>query len=121
VYDTETGVRLTTVDGQWIITIGMFGWFGYLGEFGLLTLPLLILAFRTAKSNQVSKYASALALILTANLIDLVPNATLVPLTWLMAGALLGYADTIKVVGSKPVTGSPNRPSAPWARQEMRS
>jgi len=36
-----------------------------------------------------------LALILAVNLVDLLPNATLVPLTWLIAGALLGHAESL--------------------------
>lgn len=122
VHDTATGHPITIIDGQWIITIGTFGWFGYLGEFGLLTLPLLILAIRTTNVTQVSRYGAALALIQTANLIDLIPNATLVPLTWLMAGALLGYADAIKVVvAGQPEIASPGQKSAPWARPATQS
>ena len=34
-----------------------------------------------------------MALMLGINMIDLIPNATLTPLTWLMAGAILGYAE----------------------------
>ncbi|MCL4676893.1 MAG: hypothetical protein KJZ59_13005 [Pararhodobacter sp.] len=40
---------------------------------------------------------STLALILAVNLVDLLPNATLIPMTWLIAGALLGYAETLHV------------------------
>ena len=39
---------------------------------------------------------AALALMLAANLLDLLPNATLEPLTWLMAGALLGQAEILR-------------------------
>lgn len=46
-----------------------------------------------AHSNGISPYAAGLALILAFNMIDLLPNATLTPLTWLIAGALLGYAE----------------------------
>ena len=34
-----------------------------------------------------------MALMLGINMIDLIPNATLTPLTWLLAGAILGYAE----------------------------
>ena len=116
VHDTATGRLLSVVDGQWVITIGMYGWFGYLGEFGLLTLPLLLLALRTGpKNGQISHYAAGLALILTANLIDLIPNATLIPFTWLMAGALLGYGDAIKVSRASELA-PPARIAPPWAK-----
>ena len=37
-----------------------------------------------------SPWVGGLALILGANMMDLLPNATQIPFTWLMAGALLG-------------------------------
>src|SRR5690606_16532220 len=36
VYDFATGDRITTVDGRWIVVIGISGYLGYLAEFGLL-------------------------------------------------------------------------------------
>jgi hypothetical protein len=36
-----------------------------------------------------------LSLILAANMVDLLPNATHIPFTWLMAGALLGEAERL--------------------------
>jgi hypothetical protein len=92
VHDMNTGRNLTIADGQWIITIGIFGWIGYLVEFGLLTLPLMLLYLRTRRleNADVSPWLAALAIVHGVNLIDLLPNATLVPLTWLTCGALLG-------------------------------
>ncbi|TYO88749.1 hypothetical protein [Oceanicella actignis] len=86
-YDPATGRDLTIADGRWIIVIGAFGWLGYLAEFGLLTLPLILAARRRAP---VAPATAALGLILAANLIDLIPNASLTPLTWMIAGALAG-------------------------------
>ncbi len=37
-----------------------------------------------------------MALVLVINILDLLPNATLTPLTWLLSGALLGYAEYLK-------------------------
>jgi membrane-bound ClpP family serine protease len=42
--------------------------------------------------------AAATALILGINLLDLIPNATVTPITMLMAGALLGWAETLRPV-----------------------
>ena len=88
VYDEE-GRDISVTDGRWVISIGTNGWFGYLNRFGLLTLPILILAFRKRK-YEVGLATSCLSLVLAGNLIDLIPNAGLTPVTWLMAGALLG-------------------------------
>lgn len=94
ILDPVSGALLTVTDGRWIITIGVFGWLGFLAEFGLLTLPLLLL-WREARRRGATMpvLTGPLALLLAVNLIDLLPNATLTPLTWLIAGALLGAAE----------------------------
>jgi hypothetical protein len=89
VYDPETGRDLSVTDGAWIIVIGVFGWVGYIAQFGLLTVPIMLLAVRR-KSLAVSPATAGLALIMAANLLDLLPNATLTPVTWLIGGALAG-------------------------------
>ena len=42
------------------------------------------------------------------NMIDMLPNATLMPFTWLIAGALLGYAEAL------------GRSAAPTTRGQLR-
>jgi len=94
-HDPRTGTTDVVVDGAWIIAIGQSGWLGYVALFGLLALPLLSLWWQARKplAPQVPLTVSTVALILAMNLLDLVPNDTLIPFTWLMAGALLGYAE----------------------------
>jgi len=96
VHDFATGHRITTVDGRWIIVIGIYGYLGYAAEFGLLALPVLALLRQTARQGAVSPYAAPLCLIFAANLVDLLPNATLIPFTWVIAGSILGYAEALK-------------------------
>lgn len=98
VYDPETGKNLTVTDGRWIIVIGIYGWCGYIVEFGLLTLPLLLVARRVGRMEaaRISPYLGPLALILGINMIDMLPNAPLTPFTWLLAGALIGHAEALK-------------------------
>lgn len=98
VYDARTGESQTVVDGQWAITIGHYGWLGYIALFGLLALPLMSLWWQARKplAPPVPIAVSALALILAVNMLDLLPNATLIPLTWMIAGALLGFAEDLK-------------------------
>jgi hypothetical protein len=95
IMDPVTGRILTIPDGQWIIVLGTYGWLGYTAEFGLLILPLLHLAREAVLQPSVafSPFACAIALIYAVNLVDLLPNATLIPFSWLMAGALMGYAE----------------------------
>lgn len=96
-HDPFTGRISIIADGGWIITLGTFGWLGYIAEFGLLVLPLFLLMRETryVASNELSPYIGVLALILAINLVDMLPNDTLIPFTWLIAGALLGYAEAL--------------------------
>jgi hypothetical protein len=97
ILDPVTGRILSVPDGGWIIVLGNFGWLGYVGQFGLLVLPLLLLG-REAILSPTAAFVpagAAVALIYAANLMDLLPNNTLVPFTWLMAGALTGWAEQL--------------------------
>ena len=87
VFDEETGRDLVTTDGRWIITMGQFGLFGFLAEFGLLALPVFRAAgaIKYAESWRDKVFLAALALIISANIVELLPNATLSPWTWLLA------------------------------------
>ena len=121
IHDPVTG-RITSVsDGRWVLALGIMGWLGFITEFGLLTLPIFLLFRATILKPKPSasgsrmrhvntkhhvglsddettlKIAAALSLILAINVVDLLPNATLTPLTWLIAGALLGYVEVPKV------------------------
>ncbi len=93
--DPLTGEIVTISDGMWVIVIGQYGWIGYLGTFGLLCLPLFALywLYRQRPKAEVPRVVGVCALLHGANLIDMLPNATLIPLTWLLTGALLGHAE----------------------------
>ncbi|MBQ0749008.1 MAG: hypothetical protein KBT70_02310 [Roseovarius sp.] len=93
-----TGVIETVTDGRWIILIGIFGWVGYLAEFGLVALPVLMLWVYGRRLGDAAhvRLIGPVALLLAINLIDMLPNATLTPLTWLFAGAVLGLAEAAR-------------------------
>jgi len=99
IMDQNTGQFLTVTDGRWILVIGVLGWVGFLAEMGLLTLPVFLLWARTrgADPASLSPWIGPIALILVINVVDLIPNATITPLTWLFAGAVLGYAESMVV------------------------
>jgi hypothetical protein len=96
VYD-EYGNDKSVTDGRWIVTMGQFGLFGFLAEFGLLALSVFraASALRFTESAPDRVYLPALGLIVAINMVDLLPNASLSPWTWLLAGALLGRAESI--------------------------
>ena len=97
-HNAVDGTILTVTDGRWIITYGVYGWLGYLAEFGLLSIPLLLLwrEARIADPKDFSNFIGPLSLMLAINLFDLLPNATLTPITWIISGALLGYAEHLR-------------------------
>src|SRR5262249_34696531 len=80
------------------ITMGQFGFVGFLAEFGLLSLAVVraASAIRYAESTQEQVLLGALALILAMNVIDLLPNSSLSPWTWLLTGALLGRSEALR-------------------------
>jgi hypothetical protein len=91
VYDTESGEDISVTDGAWIIQFGQFGWVGYLSLFGLFAAALM--RARKAVRGPVTEATvvlGGLSLVVAVNVIDLLPNATLVPLTYLMAGSVAG-------------------------------
>ena len=97
IHDPFDGKIINIADGAWIIVLGIYGWIGYLAEFGLTALPLFLLGremFLQSKAA-LSPYVAGLALILAANMVDLLPNATHIPFTWLISGALLGEVERL--------------------------
>jgi len=111
----DNGAILTIPDGRWIIVFGVYGWLGYIAEMGLLALPLLLLWWhsRGARPAQVSPLAAGVAAILAVTMIDMLLNATLIPLTWLCAGAVLGYAERLPHPARRD---QPDRPTGKPAR-----
>jgi hypothetical protein len=107
IFDEKTGRDLSRTDGQWIITMGSFGLVGFLAEFGLLALPVFraASALKYTESKGDALLLAALTLILAINIVELLPNATLTPWTWLLAGALLGRAETLSsAAGGQEIT-----------------
>ncbi|MEM9242394.1 MAG: hypothetical protein AAGB07_20690, partial [Pseudomonadota bacterium] len=90
----EFGRGQSVTDGYWVILFGTGGWVKYVAFFGLLTLPIILMAFMFRR-GKISAITTGLALALTANMIDLIPNATFTPITLLMAGALAGHFELL--------------------------
>lgn len=122
ILDPVSGAILTVTDGRWIIAIGVYGWIGFLAEFGLLVTPFFLLwrGSRELGADRLSPYIAPMSLILAVNVADLIPNATLTPLTWLLAGALTGYAERMKVAPSLSQV-APGTPSTPKREVEWQS
>jgi hypothetical protein len=103
VYDEKSGKDESVTDGRWIISMGQFGIFGFLAEFGLLALPVFraAAALRFAESMREGVMLAALSLIVAIDMIDLLPNSSLSPFSWLLAGALLGRAELLRATATQ--------------------
>ena len=100
VFDPQTGDDISVTDGAWVITAGQYGWVGYIAEYGLLVWPLILIGLGRSAGFTVV----ALGLVLAANLLNLLPNAGLTPLTWAIAGGLTGCLAAVRARPS-PVSG----------------
>ncbi|WP_425045862.1 hypothetical protein [Primorskyibacter sp. S87] len=91
----ETRQILTIPDGRWIIVFGTLGWTGYIAEMGLLATPIAMMALQMRKmsNSEISPFVAPISILLAATMVDMLLNATLVPLTWMCAGAVLGYVE----------------------------
>lgn len=96
IYSPDDGRDLSVTDGAWIITIGMWGWVGYIAMFGLLCLGELRLIWRRRALASTSITSAALGMLLTVNLLDSIPNASISTLTWLLAGTSLAIKPPFK-------------------------
>lgn len=91
-FDPLTGQDVSVTDGAWILIFGPYGWLGYLATFGILVLPIVNSLWPKGanKGYEIDKYGAGLCLMLAFNLLDLIPNSSLTPLTFLIGGAILG-------------------------------
>ena len=102
--DGETGEIISIPDGRWIIVFGTWGWVGYIAEFGLLALPVMLTGWqmRGLRAAQVSPYVVPLVLMLAITMVDMLLNATLIPFTWMTCGAILGHLEKIRAADKAP-------------------
>lgn len=108
VFDPETGADISTTDGMWIIVMGVSGWLGYLATYGLLVIPIVLLFLRQKRLG-ITLATAGLCLILAANMVDMIANGTMTPVTWLIAGTLAGR--------SRYVAANPDASAAPAFRR----
>ncbi|WP_207101604.1 hypothetical protein [Paracoccus shandongensis] len=117
----EEGRDISVTDGYWVMAIGTRGWIGYLAQFGLLLAPMILMGLRW-KTLALTPATAGLAMALTANMIDLIPNATLTPVTWLLAGALAGRLELGRMAETAggPAPADPHAGRNAYTRQTRR-
>jgi hypothetical protein len=99
VFDPMIGRAVTTTDGLWIILYGSQGVLGFATLFGAWLLPVFLLSrrLRNVADRRSGHVVATTALIVAVNALDLLPNAFMNPFTLLMAGALAGTAETLRL------------------------
>jgi hypothetical protein len=97
VFNEETGGDESVTDGRWIITFGVYGWLGFIAEFGLLAMTVFraYIASRMTTNKKELNLLAAHAILVSLIMLDQLPNATLAPWLWLLAGILLGRSEDI--------------------------
>ena len=110
-YD-ENGLDTAITDGAWIIWLGVGGWLQYISVVGLLSWGVLKLFWQ--RGRDVDAISIGLGLALTANIVDLIPNSNLTPMTWLLAGALCGRLEW-KGAASEPRDAATQQDNGPEA------
>jgi hypothetical protein len=87
----------SVTDGRWIIAFGQFGIIGFLAEFGLLAMSVFraLGALRFTETFREGVLLAGLALIVAINMVELLPNSSLGPWSWLLAGTLLGCSEAV--------------------------
>jgi len=94
VFDPETGKDISITDGMWIILMGMYGWTGYLAYFGLFCLPALLYWRMRNRIGPMDPVDLGLLLMLCANIVDLIPNSSMLPILWMLSGAAWARLET---------------------------
>jgi hypothetical protein len=129
IYDAN-GRDISITDGRWVITLGQYGLLGFIAEFGLLAISVFrsSAALDRIQSMRGRIFLGATTLIVAISMIDLLPNSTLMPWTFLLAGALLSRSENeiafSRGIGSKQrglahrpsikaTLGAPGRPTVP--------
>lgn len=129
ILDPLSGRLLSIPDGAWIITLGIYGAFGFIAEMGLILMPVFAAFYwrNVTDPKVISPYVPAFSLLLTANAVDMLPNATLTPLTMLLSGAiwrhLEGIPERLKIIARQnpaPLFGGTILPYDP-ASQDKRT
>jgi len=92
------GRDISVTDGKWVIELGNNGAVGFIFSYALFFITLLY-ALRNIDNINNPKdkvYFASLAIILAICVIDSVPNAGMTTMHLLLAGALLGQAESLK-------------------------
>jgi len=95
---TASGTVSAGADGRWLLTIGHYGWVGYILEYSLMALPLFRLyrVFHLIDSYREKVVLTSLCLMISITLVDCLINDPIRSMTWLLIGIVSGRVDAIR-------------------------
>lgn len=99
----EKGEDISVTDGRWVILFGQGGWVRYISEIGLILISLFRVPFMSRERLDPILVVSVL--VLAGNAIDLLPNAGMSVVTWLLAGSVVGRLEVARE-GTAPDAGT---------------
>ena len=101
--DPNSGRVIGIRDGDWIITMGDWGRFGFFSKYLLFLLPIFIAARRLkwVGRNSDRRLLAALSLIIGISAFDLLPNGNFNYLVFVLSGALLSCSAGVVRVGAE--------------------
>lgn len=104
VFDAE-GRDLTVTDGYWIILFGERGLIGLYGCFALLVFPILLVpsALTRTLDGEEKRLLACTALLVTVQVIDLLPNGLFSPFPYFCSGMLLSAVRSVGHLRPPPV------------------
>ena len=98
-------------DGEWLIIFGERGWVGYISIFGVIGFSGLFAYRRAIGYGRELLSTATLSVLLAFVLLDNLINGSLFSYIWLVAGALMGFADRkIEVQKDESEDGVPLSP-----------
>jgi hypothetical protein len=105
IYSPADGKDLSVTDGAWIITLGSWGWVGFLATFGLLGIGCIRIQVSKKSRKSVTPIIAALCALLALNLLDSIPNSSIRTITWMIAGSIAAIQSR-RIVSGLPLQGS---------------
>jgi hypothetical protein len=104
-YD-EFGRPASVTDGQWIIAVSILGVVGFVTEFGILLVPIVLARrrLRAIRDKDDALLVSGLSLLIGILAVDLLPNALWSAYPYLLAGALTGASRAMALKQTKALS-----------------
>lgn len=121
-FEPSTGEDLSVTDGDWAIQVGTRGAVGFLGMYGLLTIPILLLFFRMKRlrSKRDRRLLSAVALLSSVITVDLLPNGLFNCLPLFLSGAIHGLSIGLLAEQDRKAKQRESEPPKPKKKRRRR-